>query len=79
MFNNKPVTVTVWGSTWHFSPRARKAIQKYGAETGPFYEAFAHKVLTMEVLKEGEIELDFYALGVRIMQNGNVFTVTACP
>ncbi len=79
MLDNKPVTVTVWGSTWHFSPRARKAIRKYGFENGTFFEAFAHKVLTMDVLEEGEIELEFYALGVRIRQDGHVFTVSAHP
>ena len=79
MLNNKPVTVEVWGSTWHFSPRARKAIRKNGVESGTFYEAFALKVLTMSVLKEGEIELDFYSLPVRIMQEGRVFTVSASP
>ena len=75
MASAQTMTLDVYRFTWHFTPRALDAFEEHGISTPEVLKSFALKVLSMGVLHEGETQLNFFGIGLRIFQAGKEYTV----
>ena len=54
--------------TWRFSPEVVNAFHDIGIPVPAGLSSFIQKVLSMSVIKEGEVELTSMGLGLRILK-----------
>ena len=65
----------IYGMTWRFTPHAIETFKQVGPTTRKVLKSFALRVLSMNVVREGETEINFFGIGVRVFKRGKEYTV----
>lgn len=60
---------------WHYSPAATEALEAAGVITRNSRQNFVWSILSLVDLQEGETEVNFMGLGLRIYRRGQGYLV----
>ncbi len=69
--------IDAYGMTWTFSPDAVYTLEPMGVSAHTAFKSLILKLLSMQVVREGETELNFYGAGLRIVRQGDRYLVDA--